>query len=173
MSWTEEVSHSSIEPNILLYHGTMRQQLVEYCDQKSLLPSCIIVLQNPSIRIPENLLFISCFRPDNQTPDDEMAAVKDISTLISNARSRAAILSSLDNAFEVPLSGVRKKPLNEVELSTRIHNDRDAFIDHLQELLRGAGIYSRQKIEDQIKGKTIVLQHMRSGSTNAMAKLKK
>lgn len=100
-------------------------------------------------------------------------ATRDISTLISNARSRAAVLSSLDNAFEAKLQNAHKRPLNEVELSVNSHNDRDAFIDHLQELLRGTGVYSRQKIEDQIKGKTIVLQHMRSGSTNAMSKLKK
>lgn len=100
-------------------------------------------------------------------------ATEDISTLISNARSRAAVLSSLDNAFETKLSGAHRRPLNEVELSTNSHNDRDSFIDNLQELLRGTGVYSRQKIEDQIKGKTIVLQHLRSGSTNAMDKLKK
>jgi len=100
-------------------------------------------------------------------------ATENISTLINNARSRAAALSSLDNAFETKLSGTHKRPLNEVELSTRIHNDRDTFIDHMQDLLRGSGVYSRQKIEDQIKGKTIVLQHLRSGSTNALAKLKK
>jgi len=96
-----------------------------------------------------------------------------ITTLIDNARSRAAVLSSLDNAFEVKLQDAHKKPLNEVEKSAHSHNDRDAFIDHLQEMLRGTGVYSRQRIEDQVKGKTIVLQHLRSGSTNALAKLKK
>ena len=96
-----------------------------------------------------------------------------ITTLITNARSRAAVLSSLDNAFDTKLQNTHKKPLNEVEQSLITHSDRDAFIDHLQELLRGTGVYSRQRIEDQIKGKTIVLQHLRSGSTTAMAKLKK
>ena len=100
-------------------------------------------------------------------------ATENISTLINNARSRAAVLSSLDNAFEAKLTGAHKRPLNEVEISTNSHNDRDTFIDNMQELLRSSGVYSRQKIEDQIKGKTIVLQHMRTGNVNAMAKLKK
>ena len=99
-------------------------------------------------------------------------ATEDINTLISNARSRAAVLTSLDNAFD-NIGNVNKTPLNEVELSSQRHSDRDVFIDRLHDLLKGTGVYSRQKVEDQIKGKTIVLQHLRSGSGNAVSRLKK
>jgi len=94
-----------------------------------------------------------------------------VNTIIRNAKTRASILSSLDNSFggkgsSLSSSKTKTNPQRE-SIGGSKENSRDKMISNLMELVGDSSDRTRGKVSEQLVGKSLVLESVKQSETVA------